>query len=77
MKLADCCLLIIAKFNTVKCFHLLVLLKCIYSLEELFFILHNLVGFFYTLESYWTPLDLLHFLLDKNQEPASTLRLCK
>lgn len=37
MKLADCCLLITAKCNTVKCFHLLVLLKCIYSLEELFF----------------------------------------
>lgn len=77
MKLADCCLLITVKLNTVKCFHLLVLLKCIYSLEELFFTLNNLVGFFYTFESYWTPLDLFHVLLNENQKPASTLRLSK
>lgn len=64
MKLADCCLLITAKFNTVKCFHLHVLVKFIYSLEELFFILNNLVGFFYTLESYWTPLNFIACLFE-------------
>lgn len=77
MKLADCCLLITVKFNTVKCFHLLVLLKCEHSLEELLFILNNLVGFFYTLESYWTPFDLFYVLLNESQEPTSTLGLSK